>query len=134
MTDPIRQNAINHLLGAHRRSEHQIRESLDLGGEHATAHHIQTLTDCSDLCRVTGDLLDRHSEWALQLCELTARVCTDTAERCDRLGESVCAAVCRAAADACTVYTEQVRTAAEAELLRDDEWLHNGSERLAPGQ
>ncbi len=123
MTDPILQNALNHLLGGHRRCEHQIRESLDHGGEHATAHHIQTLTDCSDLCRVAADLLDRRSEWAPSLCEVTARVCTDTAERCERLGETACATVCRAAADACTVYIEQIRHTAEHELLRDDEWL-----------
>ncbi|MFJ1461561.1 hypothetical protein [Nocardia wallacei] len=106
MTDPSVQAAINHLLGCHRRCEHQMRDSLDRGGEHATAHHIATLRDCSDLCRLTGDLLDRHSEWAHRQCELTARVCTDTAERCDRLGETACASVARAAAAACLSLTE----------------------------
>ncbi|MBF6330019.1 four-helix bundle copper-binding protein [Nocardia transvalensis] len=125
MTDATAQNAINHLLGCHRRCTHQIRESLDRGGEHATAHHIQTLTDCADLCRLTGDLLDRRSEWNLPLCELTIRVCTDTAERCDRLGETACATVCRATAAACTLYTDQIRQATEGALLHDDEWLHS---------
>ncbi|RDI49702.1 hypothetical protein [Nocardia mexicana] len=111
MTDPTIQNAINHLLGCHRRCEHQIHESLNRGGEHATDHHIQTLRDCSDLSRVTGDLLDRRSEWAAQLCELTTRVCTDTAERCDRLGETACASVARAAAEACGALIETPATA-----------------------
>lgn len=104
MTDPIVQSAINHMLGCYRRCEHQIQESLDRGGEHATAHHIATLTDCAALCRLTGDLLDRHSEWAVPLSGLTARACVDTAERCDRLGETACATVCRAAAEACELY------------------------------
>ncbi|MBB5917833.1 hypothetical protein BJY24_006745 [Nocardia transvalensis] len=108
MTDPIVQSAINHLLGCHRRCAHQIRESLDRGGEHATAHHIDTLRDCADLCRLTGDLLDRGSEWAARQCELTARVCTDTAERCDRLGETACATVARSTAAACLALTETV--------------------------
>ncbi|WP_019928096.1 four-helix bundle copper-binding protein [Nocardia sp. BMG111209] len=104
MTDLTIQNAINHLLGCHRRCEHQITESLSRGSEHATARHIQTLRDCSDLCRLAGDLLDRNSEWDGRICELTARVCADTAERCERLGETACASVCRAASEACHAF------------------------------
>jgi hypothetical protein len=106
MTDPRVQDTINHLLGAHRRCEYQICDCFDRGGEHATGAHILTLHDCSDLCRLTRDLLDRNSAWAPQLCALTARVCMDAAERCDRLGETACATVCRTAAEACLSLTE----------------------------
>ncbi|QLY33761.1 four-helix bundle copper-binding protein [Nocardia huaxiensis] len=99
MTDPKLQSTINALLGCHRSCIRQVGESIDKGGNHAARTHITALMDCADVCRLAGDMLDRHSTWTSSLCELAAEVCSRTADTCERLGEVACANACRAAAD-----------------------------------
>ncbi|MGV9411434.1 hypothetical protein ACWDOP_16075 [Nocardia sp. NPDC003693] len=60
------------------------------------------------LCRLTADLLDRRSPWATGLCEVTARICTATAESCERLGEPIAARTCRETAEVVTVLAAQL--------------------------
>ncbi|MRH89947.1 hypothetical protein GFY24_21310 [Nocardia sp. SYP-A9097] len=108
MTDPKIMSTINHLFGCHRTCVRQTGESLDLSGEHAARAHIAQLMDCAAICRLTADILDRRSPWALALCELTAQVCTATAESCEQLDEKICARTCRETADVLTILAAQL--------------------------
>ncbi|MFC9999976.1 four-helix bundle copper-binding protein [Nocardia sp. NPDC127526] len=105
MTDPNIQTTINALLACHRTCVRQITTSLDAGGKHAARTHITQLMDCADICRLTGDLLDRQSPWTATLCELAAEITARTAENCERLGEDACAKSCTAASNASAALT-----------------------------
>lgn len=108
MTDPKIMSTINHLFGCHRTCVRQTGESLDLGGAHAERDHITLLMDCGAICRLAADLLDRRSPWAVGLCELTAQICTATAESCERLDEPIAARTIRETAEVVTILAEQL--------------------------
>ena len=83
-------------------TEHCLR----MGGEHAAADHIRTLTDCAQACDTSRDFMLRGSELHPRLCGACAEACERCAESCERIGGDdqlirQCAEICRRCADSC---------------------------------
>ncbi len=79
---------------------------LEMGGEHAAAHHIHLLLDCAQICATSADFMLRGSELHGQTCGVCAEACERCAEDCERLAgdDEVmrrCAEVCRRCAESC---------------------------------
>jgi hypothetical protein len=64
--------------------------------------------DCADICRLTGQLLERNSEDADLFLKLSADICMRCAEECEKHSHlehcKKCAEVCRKCADMCLEY------------------------------
>ena len=77
---------------------------LIMGGEHAAAEHIRTLTDCAQICATSADFMLRGSPSHADVCGVCADICDECAELCDDLdGPEMkrCADQCRRCAESC---------------------------------
>lgn len=92
-------------LECHRLCEETITHSLRKSGRYAEAANIQLLTDCSDICRTTGDFMVRGSRFHGRIAEVCAEVCDACADYCVSVGDDEqlarCAAACRECARLC---------------------------------
>jgi len=60
--------------------------------------------DCADICRLTGTLMSRGSEYGVQMAEVCASICDACAEECSQHQHEHCqrcAEACRRCADEC---------------------------------
>jgi hypothetical protein len=83
-----------------------VSHCLELGGPHADPAHIGLLLDCTDICRVSADVMLRGSERHVLTCGVCAEVCEACSDDCERMagGDAVmlrCAEVCRRCASSC---------------------------------
>lgn len=79
---------------------------LELGGEHAAAHHIRLLLDCAQICATSADFMLRGSKLHARTCGVCADICEQCADECERMagGDDVmlrCAETCRRCAESC---------------------------------
>jgi hypothetical protein len=84
-------------------SETTIR-CLTMGGQHAELEHLNLLIDCARICNTNADFMLRNSTYYPQTCGLTADICDECADTCDRFDEDFmkeCASVCRRCAESC---------------------------------
>jgi hypothetical protein len=78
------------------------RHCLTAGGRHATAPHVQVMTDCSAICQLAAGFLQRGSPRHWEVCGVCASICDDCADSCAGLdGMQACVEACRACAAAC---------------------------------
>jgi hypothetical protein len=79
-----------------------MADSLEQGGEHVEPAHLRLMLACAELCRATADsVLAAFDTWEA-LSALCAKVCTQCAESCERVGElEECGEACRVCAQAC---------------------------------
>jgi len=96
-------------IGATTRCANECQESIDYclrqGGKHVQPHHMKSMVDCAEVCRICDDYLLRRSEHMREICEICADVCETCAESCsgmtgDKKMEE-CADVCNRCAEAC---------------------------------
>lgn len=83
-----------------------IPHCLDVGGDHASAEHINILQVCSIICESNAKLMTLNSEFHHDLCRLCAEVCTACAIDCEMLSKEdtmmiECAEICRKSAESC---------------------------------
>lgn len=81
-----------------------IAHCLTMGGEHAEAQHIRTLSDCAQICATSADFLLRGSSAHVDVRGVCADVCDSCAESCDALDGAEmqqCADECRRCAAEC---------------------------------
>lgn len=93
-----------------------ITHCLTIGGEHADAEHLRTLTDCAQICATSADFMLRGSSSHGDVCAVCADICEECAKSCEELeGAEMkrCADQCRRCADACR---EMAKTSASASV------------------
>lgn len=82
-----------------------IAHCLSLGGEHAKADHIRTLTDCAELCATSSEFMLRGSDLHGDVCGVCADACEACASTCAALSEddtmARCAEECRRCVESC---------------------------------
>jgi hypothetical protein len=81
-----------------------LTHCLMMGGEHAEADHIRTMSDCAQICATSADFMLRGSPSHQDVCAVCADICDECAESCDALdGDEMkrCADQCRACAESC---------------------------------
>jgi len=81
-----------------------IARCLITGGKHAAYEHLNLLMDCSKICNTNADFIIRNSPYYPQICGITADMCDECADNCDRFDEDFmkeCSAVCRRCAESC---------------------------------
>jgi hypothetical protein len=77
---------------------------LTLGGKHAEPQHLNPLIDCARICNTNADFILRNSTYYPQTCGLTADICDECADMCDRFEEDFmkdCASACRRCSESC---------------------------------
>jgi hypothetical protein len=77
---------------------------LTMGGKHAEYKHLNLLMDCARICSTNADFILRNSTYYPQTCGITADICDECADTCDRFDEDFmkeCASVCRRCAESC---------------------------------
>lgn len=93
--------------------DHAPKES----GRTPPALFLKRLLACIEITGTTASYLLKEGIAAGRLCEITAQVCQQCAESCDRLGAAdaaACAQLCRDAAHACLEEGYRLRLAAAA--------------------
>lgn len=75
-------NSTDELVNCHRVCMETAMYCLRMGGEHASAVNIRTLTDCADMCRTTielrntyGNIPNRTYDLCAEMCERSVQVC-----------------------------------------------------------
>lgn len=77
---------------------------LTMGGDHAEPEHLNLLMDCARICNTNADFIVRNSTYYPQTCGLTADICDECADTCDRFEDDFmkeCASVCRRCSESC---------------------------------
>jgi hypothetical protein len=82
-----------------------VQHCLELGGKHAEASHIRTLTDCAEICQTSAGFMLRASPLHTRSCAFCAEVCRECESKCRRIGDDQmmqqCADACRRCAESC---------------------------------
>jgi hypothetical protein len=120
------QVCISNCTACYRICTETLSHCLEMGGAHVEQQHIRTLMDCAAICRLSLDLMLRHSPYHSQVCGVCADVCTACAESCHAIGgnESVdgnADAIMLSCAEVCTKCAESCREIAD---MRDG--MHTG--------
>ena len=75
-----------------------ITRCLTMGGKHAELEHLNLLMDCAKICNTNADFIIRNSTYYPQTCGITADICNECADTCDRFDDDFmkeCAGICR---------------------------------------
>lgn len=82
-----------------------LRVSLSSGWDPDARDRVTMLLDTADICRTTGDFLQRGSVHVPDVCRTCAIVCGECRDECERLGAeelSACAEACDRCVRACS--------------------------------
>lgn len=104
--DRTMQQCIRNCLDCHSICLQTIAHCLQMGGEHASQHHIGILQDCVQICGTSADFMLRMSTFYARTCGVCAEVCDACAQDCEQLGNGdemmlACAQACRRCAESC---------------------------------
>ena len=78
------------------------RHCLPAGAEHIDQLHVQLMSDCIDICKITADFLTRGSPRHQRVAAVCAEICRACAVSCDALtGMQECAEACRQCESSC---------------------------------
>lgn len=77
-----------------------------MGGEHASAKHINLLMDCAAVCQLAINLVARGSDNSQAVMKLCAEISHRCADECEAMADGdqqmlECAEACRRCAEAC---------------------------------
>ena len=81
-----------------------ITRCLTMGGKHAEKEHLNLLMDCARMCNTNADFMIRNSPYYPQTCGITADICDECADTCERFDDSFmkeCANVCKRCSESC---------------------------------
>jgi hypothetical protein len=102
-SDEVRE-CLNDCLDCYQTCSENVTKCLTVGGKHAKLEHLNLLTDCARICNMNADFILRNSPYYPQTCGITADICDECADACDRFTEDFmkeCASVCRRCAESC---------------------------------
>jgi hypothetical protein len=108
------QQCIQNCLNCHAICLETINHCLQMGGEHASAQHIELLQDCAQICAASADFMLRMSQFHPQTCGVCAAVCAACADECERMTDgndfmARCAEACRRCAESCRQMSQMAR-------------------------
>lgn len=100
------EEVIEACLESHRRCLSTAQHCLALGKNYAQPVIINALMECAEVARLTADCIVSSSEFSHDLAGLCARVCENTARKCNELDPEdghivACVLICRQCADTC---------------------------------
>lgn len=83
-----------------------VPHCLQMGGDHASPHHITTLLDCAEICQTSANFMLINSPLHGRVCAVCAEACDRCAEQCEQMANGdqqmlSCAEVCRLCAESC---------------------------------
>jgi len=81
-----------------------IIRCLTIGDKHAKPENLNLLSDCARMCNTNADFMLRKSTYHPQTCGLTADICDECADTCDRFDDDFmkeCASTCRRCSESC---------------------------------
>ena len=116
--DENRQNTVRLLQECHNMCRRMFMEYAPKeSGRNLPYLHLKRLQACIEICGSTASYLLKDGVMAHRLCEITARICEQCADFCEKLeGEDFqhCAALCRETAEACIEENFRLKTTAAA--------------------
>ena len=83
-----------------------LSHCMSMGGEHVEAKHLSLMMECAQLCSTSASFMQFNSPFAIELCQVCAKVCDACASSCDEVDPEdpvmqECSAMCRQCADSC---------------------------------
>lgn len=103
-SNAVMQSCVDACQSCHATCLETIAHCLSIGGEHAAADHIRTMSDCAQICATSADFMLRGSSSHADVCGICADICDACAESCAALeGAEMkrCADQCRSCAASC---------------------------------
>jgi hypothetical protein len=101
----INQDIITLLQGCHNECRRMFMECAPKeSGHNLSFLHLKRLQACIEICGSTAEYLLKDGVMAYRLCEITARICEQCADSCDKMEDAYfqeCAELCRETAEAC---------------------------------
>ncbi|MGD6934868.1 MAG: four-helix bundle copper-binding protein [Candidatus Bathyarchaeia archaeon] len=103
MSEEVRE-CIQDCVDCYRTCNQTLIRCLNMGGKHAEVEHANLIMDCARICNTNADFMLRNSLYYPQTCGLTADICDECGDVCDRFEDDFmkeCASVCRRCAESC---------------------------------
>ena len=103
ISDEVRE-CLDDCIDCYKTCTESLTKCLAMGGKHAKFEHINLLMDCAKTCSINADFILRNSTYYPQTCGITADICDECADTCDRFHDDFmkeCANVCRRCSESC---------------------------------
>ncbi len=103
MSDEIRE-CVRDCLDCFQTCTETSARCLNIGGKHAEVEHVNLIMDCARICNTNADFMLRNSIYYPQTCGITADICDECADTCERFDDDFmkeCASMCRRCAESC---------------------------------
>lgn len=103
MSEEVR-GCIQDCLDCFRTCNETLIRCLKMRGKHSKLEHLNLIMDCARICNTNADFMLRNSTYYTQTCALTADICDECGDVCDRFEDDFmkeCASVCRRCAESC---------------------------------
>jgi hypothetical protein len=103
MSEEVRE-CIQDCLDCFRTCNQTLLRCLSMGGKHAKLEHVNLIMDCARICNTNVDFMLRNSAYYPQSCGLTADICDECSDVCERFEDGFmkeCALVCSRCAESC---------------------------------
>lgn len=102
---PEMEECIKDCLNCYRICLETKAHCIEEGGKHANSMHIQALSDCLELCKMSAHFMIKGSDLHRRVCEVCAEACKRCAESCEEMEDDEqmkkCAEVCRKCEESC---------------------------------
>lgn len=102
-SDEVRE-CLRDTLDCYKSCTETLTKCLTISGKRVKAQHLNLLMDCARMCNTNADFILRNSPYHPQTCGITADICDECADTCDRFEEDFmkeCASVCRRCSESC---------------------------------
>ncbi|XHH08327.1 MAG: four-helix bundle copper-binding protein [Candidatus Bathyarchaeia archaeon] len=103
INDEVRE-CIQDCLDCFKTCNQTLIRCLSMNGKHVEVELLNLVMDCARICNTNADFMLRNSMYHPQTCGLTADICDECGDVCDRFDEDFmkeCAGVCRRCAESC---------------------------------
>ncbi len=103
---------IQNCLDCYQSCTQMIPHCLSMGGEHASAEHINLLQACLSICDTSAKFMLLDSNFHTEVCGVCAEICDACAKDCRSMGKESpemleCAEICERCAASCRKMAEQ---------------------------
>ena len=96
-------------LDCYQKCTETLTRCTAMGGKYAESQHLNLVMDCARISITNADFILRNSNFCREICGLSANICDDCGDSCDRFDEDFmkeCANMCRRCAES---YREMAR-------------------------
>lgn len=100
------EEAISNALECFRLTSNCLQHCLMMGDKHADVKHITLMKQCAELCQLAARFMIEKSDFAHDVCGITAKMCDACADSCLDVDANdammnLCVNSCRKCADSC---------------------------------